>query len=142
MTQPQERERWGDPNPAILFAVAILTFSLAAILTERVPGSCAPLMIGWLFVLGVAIIIGGIILFKKGDVRAATFSMVFGAVGIGGAFSFWIRLVAWPLGVSFASSFMATPRGRRFYLPLHGSHCGGDAAQLCSRSLDTLFRHG
>ncbi len=90
MSEESNKQSWADPGFVGLMALAAAVFSLWPILTGDVPSSAAPMVIGWMFVTGVALIICGVICLKLGNLIVGAPCLVFGAVvnlGTGAAFA-------------------------------------------------------
>jgi hypothetical protein len=82
--QQQQQVTWADPTTLILFAVAMSCFCLCGFLTAWPAGAAAttsaPLLSGFLFAAAVAVIIGAIIAFKRGDMLIGSLGGVLGAL--------------------------------------------------------------
>ena len=84
---------WADPGFVGLMALSAAVFSLWPILMGIVPPTAVPLVIGWMFVTGVALVICGIICLKVGNLPVGAPCVVFGAViNMGTAASFMLEL--------------------------------------------------
>jgi succinate-acetate transporter protein len=98
---------WADPNTAILFIVAAVTFVLCGVLSEAGIGPSSGLLntsplVGVLLAAAIGLIILGVIAYRRNDIIFGTAAMVFGAlIALGGALMFGFITGLWgiaPLG--------------------------------------------
>lgn len=76
-------------------AVAVLTACVGSVYAELVPKSTTPLLVGILLACSLPQILGGIILFRRGEILVASLSGLFGTViTLGAAITLWQQLGA------------------------------------------------
>ena len=86
----RQQVTWADPGALILFAVAMACFVLCGLLVAFPAGAAwatsAPLVGGFLFAAAVAVMLGAVIEFKRGNILMGTTAGVLGAlILIGGS---------------------------------------------------------
>jgi succinate-acetate transporter protein len=89
----EERVGWGNALPWAIMAVAVLTACVGAVFAGLVPTSSAPLLVGVLLACSLPQLIGGIILFRRGETLIASLSGLFGTtITLGAALTLWQQL--------------------------------------------------
>ena len=82
----QEEQVWTDPGPAVMYAVATITFVMWAFATGQVGLEASLLAIPPMLAAGIVASVGGIIDMRRGMIFTATLNLLLGAIlGFGGA---------------------------------------------------------
>lgn len=91
----QQQQVWGTPFPWAVQAVAVLTACVGAFHAGLLPATTAPLLVGILLACSLPQLIGGIILFRRGEILVATICGLFGTViTLGAAITLWQLVTA------------------------------------------------
>lgn len=91
----QQQPSWANTLPWAVMAVAVLTACVGSVYAELVPKSTTPLLVGILLACSLPQILGGIILFRRGEILVASLSGLFGTViTLGAAITLWQQLGA------------------------------------------------
>lgn len=91
----QQKPSWANPLPWAIMAVAVLTACVGSVYAELVPASTTPLLVGILLACSLPQLLGGIILFQRGEILVASLSGLFGTViTLGAAITLWQQLGA------------------------------------------------
>jgi len=76
-------------------SVAVLTACVGSVYAELVPASTTPLLVGILLACSLPQLLGGIILFRRGEILVGSLSGLFGTViTLGAAITLWQQLGA------------------------------------------------
>jgi succinate-acetate transporter protein len=85
-----EQKHWSHTGPWAIQSVAVLTACAGFVFARLVPESTVPLIIGVLLSCVIPQLVGGIILFRRGEVLLATICCLFGTViTMGAAFTLY-----------------------------------------------------
>jgi len=105
----EKKADWVDPGFVGLMALAAAVASLWPILTGIVPPTAVPMVIGWMFITGVALIICGVICLRVGNLPVGAPCVMFGAV------------INWGTAASFAIEIWGKANGMQINgAPLNG----------------------
>lgn len=91
----QKQQEWSNTLPWAVMSVAVLTACVGAVYAELVPPTTIPLLVGILLACSLPQLIGGIILFRRGEILVASLCGLFGTtITLGAAFTLWQQLGA------------------------------------------------
>ena len=91
----QQKQVWANALPWAVMAVAVLTACVGAVYAGLVPPTTIPLLVGILLACSLPQLIGGIILFSRGEILVASLCGLFGTViTLGAAITLWQQLGA------------------------------------------------
>ncbi len=91
----QQQQGWANTLPWAVMAVAVLTACVGTFFAGLVPPTTAPLLVGILLACSLPQLLGGIILFRRGEIVAASLCGLFGTtITLGAAITLWQQLGA------------------------------------------------
>lgn len=91
----QKQQVWANTLPWAVMAVAVLAACVGAVYAGLVPPTTVPLLVGILLACSLPQLIGGIILFQRGEILVGSLCGLFGTViTLGAAITLWQQLGA------------------------------------------------
>jgi len=91
----QQQQKWANTLPWAVMAVAVLTACVGSVYAELVPASTTPLLVGILLACSLPQLLGGVILFQRGEILAGSLAGLLGTVvTLGAALTLWQQLGA------------------------------------------------
>ena len=91
----QQQQGWANALPWAVMAVAVLTACVGVVYAGLVPPTTVPLLVGILLACSLPQLIGGIILFRRGEILVASLCGLFGTtITLGAAITLWQQLGA------------------------------------------------
>lgn len=91
----QQQQGWANTLPWAVMAVAVLTACVGAVFAGLVPPTTTPLLVGILLACSLPQLVGGIILFRRGEILVGSLCGLFGTtITLGAAITLWQQLGA------------------------------------------------
>lgn len=88
--EQQPQPQWANTLPWAVMAVAVLTACVGSVKAEIVPASTAPLLVGILLACSLPQLLGGLILFRRGEILVGSLAGLLGTVvTLGAAVTLW-----------------------------------------------------